>query len=423
MKKHVVISSRREEVKVLPLPKIVDYRAWLLYHYTEINKAVSGRDDILKYLMKIEDLSVSYDDLKPAKIFYDIETSLSSGLLAGVCGEVGKELVKAQELGISEGTLVGGRQLLRIVHNFFTHYEGSGVLYDFEDLQSVSLVSDKHLNKFEDDWSEVVTGMRVLPHDSVLLSLYLRQVRLSAIMSYDVAHFDRLEPGHPDKTYLFLRTSVQRAIARKRAVHIRRERAALFGHRHREHLDAPAAPANVQESDGSEDDSAEAKKKAKRHGKPPKSPTRAREEREAKEKENAKAGDEEGDWRAWVQCKDWANGKCQRQDCAFAHNSHARRQGGSRSPSVGNREGQKDGESTEACTSFVKTGNCTYGDKCKFEHSEKLRKKFLKKEKKSKKDAKGNAMVAHGIEPEDRQLRKINRERIKRGEEPNMCAR
>ena len=82
-------------------------------------------------------------------------------------------LTQAQEDLLMQNRSIRGRQLLLIIHKFYRTSELAGALYSIQDLQAVTLISDKHLEKFELDWSHILSGLSRMPDEDTLHYLYL----------------------------------------------------------------------------------------------------------------------------------------------------------------------------------------------------------------------------------------------------------
>ena len=179
-----------------------------------------------------------------------------------------------------------------------------------EDLLAVKLKNNQ-LEKFLTTWDSVVAGLKDAVSETVLLPIFLRQIRQAPQLREDLAYYDRLPIGHEDKTYMFLITSVRRYVSRQRAKATREAtHQSLAG----EAADPKAAaPAPKPKAKGKAKSKAKAKAKSSGGGDAPAAKAKA------KPKAKAKAGAKSS-----TPCKFFAMGTCKFGDgCSYSHKDDA----------------------------------------------------------------------------------------------------
>ena len=81
----------------------------------------------------------------------------------------------------------------------------SGFLFDVEDIERLTVQSDRQLPQFYANWKFTLGGMGSKQSDENLRIWLARKLRnKSEVMSEDLSHYDRVPNGHPDKTYEWL---------------------------------------------------------------------------------------------------------------------------------------------------------------------------------------------------------------------------
>ena len=105
---------------------------------------------------------------------------------------------------------------------YFKTNEEAGALYGTEDLLQVRLQSDD-LKSFLQNWDAVIAGKKRIPDENTLKDLFLRQLRKSRRMSYDLDVYDRSSDGSHQRSYTFLVQAVRDLLARER-LKLNRER-------------------------------------------------------------------------------------------------------------------------------------------------------------------------------------------------------
>ena len=213
-----------DEIKCGNLPAPAQFRAWKNTILQNIN-AASGRpdDDALQWALKCEDFEGTPDSelsgVDPK--FGLLDRRLSARLQMIATGELGRQITQKAEDALKTGRAVRGRELLRMIFQYYQTNRTADAVYNLTDLQKVRIVKG-NIEGFQSTWIMVLSGMRKLPDEDVLELLYYERVETFAGISEDVAHYNRLADGSGgDRSYAFLFNAVQRYLQRTRQRSVR----------------------------------------------------------------------------------------------------------------------------------------------------------------------------------------------------------
>ena len=115
--------------------------------------------------------------------------------------------------------MLRGRQALWLIYEHFRTTTSDGTLYGFRHFQLVEWKGDEvsQLEHFDAEVTRVLGGMENMPREEDINDHYVRQFRKTKTMKEDIAYFDRLENGHPDKSWKYLRKCLRKQCFRIRA--------------------------------------------------------------------------------------------------------------------------------------------------------------------------------------------------------------
>ena len=203
-----------------------------------MTSASSDGDVAYIWIMDVEDFGKSIDDFADASRFPSLDAKLMTALCLVANDELGRQINLELERHAARRVRFRGRQALRMIYEYFKLDEAAGTLYSIQDLSAVRLRNAADLGRFIGAWDRVIAGLQEMQSEHTLVALFLDQLRNGNAIQLDVAHYIRLEPGHPEKTYDWLYRQCQRELARKRSeAHRDKERKYLAGQ------NAPGAPA------------------------------------------------------------------------------------------------------------------------------------------------------------------------------------
>eukprot|EP00972_Heterocapsa_arctica_P074119 10941227-Heterocapsa_arctica.AAC.1 len=84
--------------------------------------------------------------------------------------------------------------------------------YGIADLTELKWHGDRSIATFIFTWREIVGRMRIQLPVEMLMDTLHGKMEGSAVMSHDLAHFNRCDPGHPDRTYEYLLKCMDKCI-------------------------------------------------------------------------------------------------------------------------------------------------------------------------------------------------------------------
>ena len=154
--------------------------------------------------------------------FVTLDTKILAQLSKVAKGELARQILTFKDTEAQGKRVVRGRQVLLMFEQYFKTNEEAGALYGTEDLLQVRLQSDD-LKSFLQNWDAVIAGMKRIPDENTLKDLFLRQLRKSRRMSYDLDVYDRSSDGSHHRSYAYLVQAVRDLLARER-LKLNRER-------------------------------------------------------------------------------------------------------------------------------------------------------------------------------------------------------
>jgi hypothetical protein len=132
------------------------------------------------------------------------------------------------EKGHQTGNRVPSREYLwHMYRHLDTHLRGES-LYDTQDLFAIKLgahrvkCNEEELEKFLISWDTVLTGMKKIPDDDTLHTLFFNQIKDIEILDYDLKIYERLRES--EKNIDTLRRYCERLIELKRSQENQRKR-------------------------------------------------------------------------------------------------------------------------------------------------------------------------------------------------------
>jgi len=308
-----------DTIKVPAFPQAETHRNWRIKLRDAVVAASAKPGETFVWVSETWTDGQTIEALRKVQPFATLDAKLMSALTNTLTGEFARRVDTYKETEAAAGRIVRGRQVLWMIHDFFSTNIKHGATYALQDLFSVHLKGE-NLKTFITNWDQVLAGIRQVPDVSVLETLFYKQVKNCRAIAHDLNEYQRAAEGDAKRSYEFLIDSVRKHLDRER-LEVNRERVArgLCGNPGK-----PSAPV------------AEAKP-----GYVPKG-----------------------------YCIQFARGKCTNDKCKYKHEtpppkserkpSRSRGRSPSRSASPG-------GTNKKTCK-FWKQGRCNKGDSCKFSH-------------------------------------------------------
>ena len=178
------VRPRRKEadsVKLQALPRAPNFRTWKLATQSEIAGACGDPQAAFTWILKVGKSGVSIDELEDSESFPTLDAKLAAAITRIAQGDLSNRINLMMDRKAKAGKLVTGRQMLFLIYEQYRISEVDGALLDLEDLLHVRLHNDD-LRNFLNDWEHVLTGMRQLPDEELLETLFRNQLDKSQQM-------------------------------------------------------------------------------------------------------------------------------------------------------------------------------------------------------------------------------------------------
>ena len=164
------------EIKLPAMPDAVGFKQWKLTVRSKVADASGRGDDGLRWVMKVEDATASFESLADSgKGFTRLDMKLSAAITTASTGEVGREVAEATEAAAKNGKMLRGRQALWLVYQWYKVTEEAGALFDLSDLMKVEL-EGHNLSTFQQNWVSIL-GMKKEPDKQTMATLYHMQIQ------------------------------------------------------------------------------------------------------------------------------------------------------------------------------------------------------------------------------------------------------
>ena len=214
--------SKVKEAETLRFPEFPTpekYRSWRTAVREEVRAASDRPDEAWTWLLKVyeerEDKKNHMAELGNPAEFVTLDTKILAQLSKVARGELARQILTFKDVEAQNKRVVRGRQVLLMFEQYFKTNEEAGALYGTEDLLQVRLQSDD-LKSFLQNWDAVIAGMKRIPDENTLKDLFLRQLRKSRRMGYDLDVYDRSSDGSHHRSYAYLVQAVRDLLARER---------------------------------------------------------------------------------------------------------------------------------------------------------------------------------------------------------------
>eukprot|EP00972_Heterocapsa_arctica_P089492 13195147-Heterocapsa_arctica.AAC.1 len=122
------------------------------------------------------------------------------------------DLATIEEKMIDEGTMLMGRQ---IAWKLYMYYQCNPIMdftYGVRDLTHLPWQGDSQIANFLGCWRLIIRKMRTQLSDDELGEILYDKIRSSKEMANDLAHYERQELNHPDRSYKYLLKCMDRRL-------------------------------------------------------------------------------------------------------------------------------------------------------------------------------------------------------------------
>jgi len=364
-----------DKIEIKPMPQVAGFRAWKLALGGEVAGASGDPQRGFAWIMEVEMAGVPLRSLENSGLFPTLDAKLAAALSKAIHGEFARRVnVMKEEHAKSRGLMLTGRQILFLLYHHYRTTEADGEMLDLQDLMAVRLANDD-LRKFLNDWEMTLTGMKAAPDMKLCETLFIRELKKYSGFKAHMAHYDWLPLGHPEKTYDNMVSIVRRRLENKRRDQVREE--------HTRNICNPSYPASAdvkrEKGDcwswtcyGKCTDGANCpfKHDSSRRGSPSSRRTKTRggsrsSSPSSRGRRNSPTLSSSPSHR--TKSPKGKDGRFKKKSRSPSPRSKAYPAGSPSSPK--NPKGK--GKGKTVCNQWLEKGSCSFGDRCKFEHTTK----------------------------------------------------
>ena len=208
------IPTRKEldSVKVPSYPGMGQYRDWVTQLTRNVNTTANrADDDAIAWLHKVFKQNTTFDEFYECPMaFLTLDRKMAKAL-SEVCPKSLKDQLTNKEVVYqNKGQQIKGRQILWMIARTFDVNVDLGHMYSIEDLSLRPFTSDKDLQGFLNKWDEICACVDIVKLEPATLSqMFQKKLKESKVMTTEVTHWRRLDANDPNKTYEWLRKSVE----------------------------------------------------------------------------------------------------------------------------------------------------------------------------------------------------------------------
>ena len=189
-----------EVIKLPEFPTPESYRSWKTAVREKIRAASDNPDEAFEWILEVYRPGASHDTLRNPGKFVTLDTKLLEALTTCSRGELARDILIYKETEAAKDVAVRGRQVLYLFDQYFKTNEEVGSLYSVEDLLKVRLINDD-LSTFLSNWESVMSGLSHTPDETTLRDIFLRELRQSKRLKYDLEIYDRAKEGSDQHSY------------------------------------------------------------------------------------------------------------------------------------------------------------------------------------------------------------------------------
>ena len=219
------------ELKLGGWPTTIQFAAWR----RALRASVAGASDrpelATAWIFEVERPDVTFDSFRPdpSDRLRTLDAKLAEALGRVVKGETSRRVAIAAEKAALAGSLRTGRQILFMVYQEYRRDDSKTDHVAYANLEKLGSVSvDTALDAFMSTWEALLLTFKVQPSEAHLYSAFYARMCKVPGLSTTIAHIDRQQFGHEDKSYDFLYAAATRLVQQRREERQANELAKLF---------------------------------------------------------------------------------------------------------------------------------------------------------------------------------------------------
>ena len=202
-------------VKVPTWPKMADWTVWISQLTRNVNTASARADDkAIAWLNVVRHRTTTIEQMADCeKCFQLLDRKLGLSLTEILPPPMLKKMTLKESIAHNKGTQLRGRQILWLICKEFEVNSSLGFTYGIDDLTTLAFPGDRNLQQFLNRWDEIIgfLDMSLIP-ETTISQMFLKKIVGSKTLASEVSHWRRLKDTDPDRTYDWLRQSVEKVI-------------------------------------------------------------------------------------------------------------------------------------------------------------------------------------------------------------------
>ena len=209
----------------------IQFAAWR----RALRASVAGASDrpelATAWIFEVERPDVTFESFSPdpSDRLRTLDAKLAEALGRVVKGETSRRVAVAAEKAAMAGSLLTGRQILFMVYQEYRRDDSKTDHVAHANLEKLGTVSvDTALEAFMCTWEALLLTFKVQPTEAHLYSAFYARLCKVPGLSTTIAHIDRQQFGHEDKSYDFLYAAATRLVQQRREERQANEIAKLF---------------------------------------------------------------------------------------------------------------------------------------------------------------------------------------------------
>ena len=202
-------------------PTASQWENWKQINEENIASATIKPDEAYLWIRETDDAK-GVDDLQNSGPFRVLDARLGTALSKMVTGDFAKQIALKKKQLSKTGLMLKGRQIWYLFGQHFKISEAEGQVKEFEDLLGLDC-SNNNLRAYVTSWEMTLTGMKNVPDNLVLETLFRKNVEHHPWIKDQMAYYYRLDHGHADRSYSWLLSVVRKTLENKRRAETRAE--------------------------------------------------------------------------------------------------------------------------------------------------------------------------------------------------------
>ena len=245
--------KRPSEVKVPAFPTVAQLSQW----QKSVGRALvaaSVHDDKaeIAWFKRASEKGVTFDDLADVgeERFKALDQLLCQGLMKKLPADLAQRIRRKEDEAWKKDTTITGLQTAWMIYDYFKTDDHLSEVYGLHDLIDLNWYGDHRMLDFLHQWDFVLDNIEGVTQTTLfqngeksLRDILFRQVEKSTVLSEDIAHYKRVDYSHPDRSYKFLRSAIERYIKNSHQKKLAEERRTAIRTGKNTPIEVPGAPA------------------------------------------------------------------------------------------------------------------------------------------------------------------------------------